>query len=176
MAKAKAKTMATPKGSAPAQRAAGVAIGNPVPDFTLPSTAGEPFRLAALRGAPVVLYFYPKDATSGCTLEAQEFRDLHAKLRRAGATVWGISRDSLASHARFRAAQALSFHLLSDAEEHACRLFDVIREKNMYGRKVMGIERSTFLVDSKGVLRQEWRKVKVAGHAEVVLEAVRALD
>lgn len=151
-------------------------LGEPVPDFTLPSTAGEPFRLAAARGAPVVLYFYPKDATSGCTLEAQDFRDLHAKLRRAGASVWGISRDSLASHARFRAAQELPFHLLSDAEEQACRLFDVIREKNMYGRKVMGIERSTFLIDSKGVLRQEWRKVKVAGHAEIVLEAVRALD
>jgi thioredoxin-dependent peroxiredoxin len=156
--------------------AAAAKVGDPVPDFTLPSTAGEPFRLGAHRGAPLVLYFYPKDATSGCTLEAQDFRDLHAKLRRAGATVWGISRDSLASHARFRAAQELPFHLLSDAEEHACRLFDVIREKNMYGRKVMGIERSTFLVDSKGVLRQEWRKVKVAGHAEIVLEAVRALD
>jgi peroxiredoxin Q/BCP len=175
MAKAKAGTAATPKTAAPRRRPAAVAVGNPVPDFTLPSTSGEPFQLAAARGAPVVLYFYPKDATSGCTLEAQDFRDLHARVRRAGATVWGISRDSLASHARFRAAQALPFHLLSDAEEQACRLFDVIREKNMYGRKVMGIERSTFLIDSKGVLRQEWRKVKVAGHAEVVLEAVRAL-
>jgi thioredoxin-dependent peroxiredoxin len=174
MAKAKAAT--TPKANTPARRTAAITVGKPVPDFTLPSSAGEPFRLSALRGAPVVLYFYPKDATSGCTLEAQDFRDLHAKLRRAGATVWGISRDSVASHARFRAAQALPFHLLSDAEERACRLFDVIHEKNMYGRKVMGIVRSTFLVDSKGVLRQEWRKVKVAGHAEAVLEALRALD
>jgi thioredoxin-dependent peroxiredoxin len=148
--------------------------GDPVPDFTLPSTAGEPFRLAANRGAPVVLYFYPKDATSGCTLEAQDFRDLHAKLRRAGASVWGISRDSLASHARFRAAQELPFHLLSDAEEQACRLFDVIREKNMYGRKVMGIERSTFLIDNRGLLQAEWRKVRVAGHAEAVLAALAA--
>ncbi|MEY2854383.1 MAG: hypothetical protein RL030_1515 [Pseudomonadota bacterium] len=158
------------------RRSVVVAAGNPVPDFTLPSTGSEPFSLAGLRGAPVVLYFYPKDATSGCTLEAQDFRDLHAKFRRTGATVWGISRDSLASHMRFRAAQQLPFHLLSDAEEQACRLFDVIHEKNMYGRKVMGIVRSTFLIDSKGVLRQEWRKVKVAGHAEVVLETIRALD
>lgn len=153
-----------------------IAIGKAVPDFTLPSTAGEPFRLSAQRGAPLVLYFYPKDATSGCTLQAQQFRDLHAKLRRAGATVWGVSRDSIASHERFRAAQRLPFHLLSDEGELACSLFDVIHEKNMYGRKVLGIVRSTFLIDSKGVLRQEWRKVKVPGHAEAVLEAVRAID
>jgi peroxiredoxin Q/BCP len=163
MAKARSSTAAAAK------------VGDPVPDFTLPSTAGEPFRLGAHRGAPVVLYFYPKDATSGCTLEAQDFRDLHAKLRRAGAAVWGISRDSLASHARFRAAQELPFHLLSDAEEQACRLFDVIREKNMYGKKVMGIERSTFLIDADGKLRREWRKVSVKGHAAEVLEAVNEL-
>jgi peroxiredoxin Q/BCP len=147
-----------------------------LPDFTLPSTSGEPFHLAAQRGAWLVLYFYPKDSTPGCTLEAQQFRDLHAKLRRAGASVWGISRDSLPSHERFRTAQKLPFHLLSDADETVCRQFDVIREKNMYGRKVLGIERSTFLIDPKGVLRHEWRKVKVADHAQDVLETLRALD
>ncbi|MDR2214729.1 MAG: peroxiredoxin [Nevskiaceae bacterium] len=169
MAKAKAKAKAKPA-------TATVNLDQPVPDFTLPSTAGEPFTLSAQRGTAVVLYFYPKDATPGCTLEAQQFRDLHAKLRRAGASIWGISRDSLASHERFRAAQKLPFHLLSDADESVCRLFDVIREKNMYGRKVLGIERSTFLIDQKGLLRHEWRKVKVADHAEIVLEALRALD
>ncbi len=113
--------------------------------------------------------------TSGCTLESQDFRDLAGRFRKAGAVILGISRDSLASHARFREKEALPFELLSDAGEKACQLFDVIREKNMYGRKVLGIERSTFLIDSQGVLRHEWRKVKVAGHAEAVLEAVRAL-
>ena len=153
-----------------------VKLGGPVPDFTLPSTAGVDFRLSAQRGSAVVLYFYPRDATSGCTVEAQEFRDHHSRFRKAGAVVYGISRDSLASHERFRAAQKLPFHLLSDPEEQACTLFDVIREKSMYGRKFMGIERSSFLIDSNGVLRQEWRKVRVAGHAENVLEAVRTLD
>ncbi len=152
-----------------------VSIGKKVPDFALPSTAGA-FRLSQLRGTAVVIYFYPKDMTSGCTLESQDFRDLHAKFRRAGARVFGISRDSLASHAKFRDKEGLPFDLLSDAEEKACRLFDVIREKNMYGRKVLGIERSTFLIDSEGVLRHEWRKVKVPGHAEDVLEALRSLD
>jgi thioredoxin-dependent peroxiredoxin len=154
---------------------AGVEIGKKVPDFSLPSTAGEDFRLKDLRGECVILYFYPKDMTSGCTLQSQAFRDMHAKLRSAGARVFGVSRDSLASHARFRDKEQLPFDLLADTEETACRLFDVIREKNMYGRKVMGIERSVFLIDSQGVLRQEWRKVKVPGHAEIVLEALRAL-
>lgn len=152
------------------------AVGKPLPAFSLPSTEGADFSPAAARGEILVLYFYPKDATPGCTTEAGDFRDLHAKFRRAGARVLGISRDSLASHAKFRDKQALPFHLLSDADETACKLFDVIREKNMYGKKVLGIERSTFLVDALGVLRREWRKVKVAGHAEEVLEAVRSLD
>ncbi|MGC4028127.1 MAG: peroxiredoxin [Steroidobacteraceae bacterium] len=154
---------------------ASITVGKKVPDFSLPST-GEDFRLSQLRGSAVVLYFYPKDMTSGCTLESQDFRDLHAKFRRAGARVFGISRDSLASHAKFREKEGLPFDLLSDADEKACHLFDVIREKNMYGRKVLGIERSTFLIDSQGVLRHEWRKVKVPGHAENVLEVLRALD
>lgn len=151
-----------------------VAVGKKVPDFALPST-GAAFRLSDLRGSAVVIYFYPKDMTAGCTLESQDFRDQHAKFRRAGARIFGISRDSLVSHAKFREKQALPFDLLSDTEEKACQLFDVIREKNMYGRKVLGIERSTFLIDSQGVLRQEWRKVKVPGHVEDVLEALRSL-
>jgi peroxiredoxin Q/BCP len=153
-----------------------VAVGSPLPAFSLPSTDGTAFSPADARGEVLVLYFYPKDATPGCTTEAGDFRDLQAKFRRAGVRVLGISRDSLASHAKFREKQALPFHLLSDGDETACKLFDVIREKNMYGKKVLGIERSTFLVDARGVLRQEWRKVKVAGHAEEVLEAVRSLD
>jgi thioredoxin-dependent peroxiredoxin len=152
-----------------------VKVGAAVQDFSLPSTEGADFRLADFRGKPLVLYFYPKDATSGCTTEAQHFRDLHARFRRAGAQVFGISRDSLASHAKFRAAQALPFHLLSDADEKACRQFDVIREKSLYGRKYMGVERSTFLIDRYGKLRQEWRKVKVADHAQEVLDSLRAL-
>jgi peroxiredoxin Q/BCP len=152
-----------------------VKLGAKVPDFVVPSTDGKDFRLAGCKDT-VVLYFYPKDATSGCTTEAQQFRDLHAKFRRAGAQVLGVSRDSLASHAKFRAAQELPFHLLSDTDEKVCKLFDVIREKSLYGRKYMGIERSTFLIDGSGKLRQEWRKVKVAGHAQEVLDSLRAND
>jgi peroxiredoxin Q/BCP len=153
-----------------------VVVDSPVPAFALPSTQGSEFRLADAKGTALVLYFYPKDSTPGCTTESEGFRDLHAKFRRAGVQVLGVSRDSLASHEKFRAKLSLPFHLLSDAEEKACRLFDVIREKNMYGRKVMGIERSSFLLDAKGILRREWRKVKVAGHAEEVLEAARSID
>jgi peroxiredoxin Q/BCP len=152
------------------------ALSRKVPDFTAASTAGTDFNLSKARGKAVVLYFYPKDATSGCTVEAQEFRDLHAKFKRAGALVLGVSRDTLKSHVKFREKEALPFDLLSDPDEALCKLFDVIREKSLYGRKYMGIERSTFLIDDKGVLRQEWRKVKVAGHAQEVLEALRSLD
>jgi thioredoxin-dependent peroxiredoxin len=152
-----------------------IEVGKKMPAFSAPSTAGEDFSLADARGKALVLYFYPKDATSGCTVEAQEFRDLHASFKRAGAQVLGVSRDSLKSHAKFREKEALPFHLLSDADETLCKLFDVIREKSLYGRKYMGIERSTFLIDDKGVLRHEWRKVKVAGHAQEVLDALRAL-
>jgi peroxiredoxin Q/BCP len=152
-----------------------VKVGAKVPAFRCASTDGE-FSLAQARGKTVVLYFYPKDATSGCTVEAGEFRDLHDKLKRAGAVVVGVSRDSLKSHEKFRDKESLPFHLLSDADEELCGLFDVIREKSLYGRKYMGIERSTFLIDGSGVLRREWRKVKVAGHAQEVLEAVRSCD
>jgi peroxiredoxin Q/BCP len=152
------------------------AIGKRVPEFTLPSSGGTDFSLSAQRGHKVVLYFYPRDATPGCTLEGENFRDLHPRFRRAGARVFGISRDSLASHAKFCAKYSFPFELLSDEDETACRLFDVIREKNMYGRKVLGIERSTFLIDSQGILQREWRKLKVDGHAEEVLEAARSID
>ena len=146
-----------------------------VPAFKAASTSGEEFALAGARGKSLVLYFYPKDATSGCTVQAQEFRDLADKFKRAGALILGVSRDSLKSHDKFREKQALPFHLLSDPDEKLCALFDVIHEKSLYGRKYMGIERSTFLIDGSGVLRREWRKVKVAGHAQEVLEAIRNL-
>ena len=122
-----------------------------------------------------MLYFYPKDMTAGCTRESQDFRDLHAAFRKAGAAVVGVSRDSLASHEKFTTKEKLPFPLLSDADEAVCKLFDVIKEKSLYGKKYMGIERSTFLLDEKGVLRHEWRKVKVPGHAEEVLEAAKSL-
>jgi thioredoxin-dependent peroxiredoxin len=157
-------------------RTAKPALGKQVPVFIAASTDGAQFSLADARGKAVVLYFYPKDSTSGCTVEAQEFRDLADKFRKAGAVILGVSRDSLKSHAKFREQQALTFHLLSDPDEALCRLFDVIREKSLYGRKYMGIERSTFLIDDKGLLRHEWRKVKVAGHAQEVLETLRSLD
>ena len=150
-------------------------VGAKVPDLRLPQSDGSEWRLADHAGRKVVLYFYPKDMTPGCTLEGQDFRRLHAAFARARTAVFGISRDSCASHARFREREGFPFELLSDADERACRLFDVIREKNLYGRKVLGIERSTFLVDAAGVLRREWRKVKVAGHAAEVLQAVKDL-
>jgi peroxiredoxin Q/BCP len=146
-----------------------------VADFTCPATGGKAVQLKSLRGKKVVLYFYPKDSTPGCTTEGQEFRDLHAKFRRAGAIIFGVSRDSLASHEKFKEKLELPFELLSDSDEKVCRQFDVIREKSLYGRKFMGVERSTFLVDEKGKLRQEWRKVRVKGHAEEVLESVKNL-
>ena len=152
-----------------------VAVGKKVPDCTLASTAGGEVRLKSLLGKKLVLYFYPRDNTPGCTLEGQQFAALNARFAKAGVTVFGISRDSIASHQKFRDKMGFPFALLSDPDEEACRLFDVIREKNMYGRKVMGIERSSFLIDAKGVLRQEWRRVKVEGHAQEVLAAAQAL-
>lgn len=152
-----------------------VAVGKTVPSFALPSTGGGTWSLADAAGSIVVLYFYPKDMTSGCTLESQQFRDLHGAFRRAGAQVVGISRDGLDSHRKFREKERLPFELLADEDEKVCRLFDVIREKSLYGRKYMGIDRSTFLIDAKGVLRREWRRVKVQGHAEEVLEAAKSL-
>ncbi len=153
-----------------------ITVGNPVPDFSLPATGGRNIHLSSLKGQPVVVYFYPKDNTPGCTTEGCDFRDHHPTFHKLGAVVLGVSRDSLESHEKFKAQHEFPFDLLADGDETLCRLFDVIREKNMYGRKVMGVERSTFLINGKGVLRQEWRKVKVAGHVEAVLAAVKALQ
>lgn len=152
-----------------------VAVGKKIPDFTSTATDGSPWRLKDHLGAPIVLYFYPKDMTSGCTVEAQDFRALQAQFRKADTTVVGVSRDSCASHVKFAQKEKLNFELLSDEDEALCRLFDVIKEKNMYGRKVMGIERSTFLIAADGTLAREWRKVKVEGHAAEVLAAAKAL-
>lgn len=146
-----------------------------VADFSASATRNNTIRLKDLRGRNVVIYFYPKDSTPGCTSEGQDFRDLHAKFRRQGAIVLGVSRDSIASHEKFRDKQKFPFDLISDPDEALCRKFDVIQEKTLYGRKFMGIERSTFLIDAAGKLRNEWRKVKVKGHAAEVLEAVKGL-
>jgi thioredoxin-dependent peroxiredoxin len=150
-----------------------VEVGSKIPSFSLPSTGGETFQLAP--GEKLVLYFYPKDMTSGCTTESQNFRDLYPAFRKAKVRVLGISKDSIKSHEKFKEKEKLPFELLSDEEEKVCKLFDVIQEKSMYGRKYMGIERSTFLIDDAGVLKREWRKVKVPGHAEEVLEAAKSL-
>jgi len=151
-----------------------VVIGQPVPDFSVASTTGEMLTAAAQQGRRYVLYFYPKDATPGCTLESQQFRDLYDQFQAANCDIYGVSRDSLKSHDKFRDNQCLPFPLLSDADETLCRLFDVIKTKNMYGKQVQGIERSTFLVDANGVLSHEWRKVKADGHAQAVLDVVLA--
>jgi len=144
-----------------------------VKDFKCAATGDQIIQLKALRGKNVVVYFYPKDATPGCTTEGQDFRDLHAKFRRRNTVILGVSRDSIASHEKFKDKQGFPFELLSDPDEKLCTQFDVIREKMLYGRKFMGIERSTFLIDADGKLRREWRKLKVKGHVEEVLEAVK---
>ncbi len=146
-----------------------------VDDFSLPATGDRTFTLSACQGSPVVLYFYPKDSTPGCTTEAQEFRDLHPQFVNAGAIVVGVSRDSIKSHENFKARQGLPFDLLSDAEELLCSRFAVIKLKSMYGKQVRGVERSTFVIDGKGVLRREWRGVKVTGHAQEVLDFITQL-
>jgi peroxiredoxin Q/BCP len=151
-----------------------IAVDQPVPDFTAAATGGD-FSLSGLRGKKVVLYFYPKDNTPGCTTEGLQFRDLYPKFEKAGAEIVGVSRDSIRSHDNFKAKLELPFPLISDAEETLCTLFDVIKMKKMYGKQVRGIERSTFLIDADGVLRREWRGVKVPGHVDEALEAVQAL-
>ena len=152
-----------------------IAVGKAVPDFELPATGDQILRLKDLKGKNVVLYFYPKDSTSGCTRESQDFRDLHARFSKLDAVILGISRDSLKSHDKFKTNECLPFELLSDEDETVCKLFDVIKPKNMYGKEVMGIERSTFLIDKTGMLRREWRKVKVEDHAAEVLQAIKDL-
>lgn len=147
----------------------------PLPDFELNATGSQRFRLSAFAGHPFVLYFYPKDDTPGCTDEGLQFRDLHEEFRKSGFTVFGISRDTVASHEKFKAKMSFPFELLSDPEEKACALFGVMKMKNMYGKKVRGIERSTFIIDKDGAIAKEWRGVKVAGHAQEVLDAAKAL-
>ena len=153
-----------------------VAEGNKAPDFELVATGGKPVRLSELRGRPVVVYFYPKDNTPGCTAEGQDFRDLYPRFRRRRTVVFGISRDTLKTHENFKAKHKFPFQLLSDPDEVACKRYDVIKMKNMYGRKVRGIERSTFLIDPEGVVRRVWRKVRVSEHATEVLAAVADLS
>jgi thioredoxin-dependent peroxiredoxin len=146
-----------------------------VPDFTLPATSGLSFNLSAQAGKIVVIYFYPKDSTPGCTTEGQNFRDLHDEFSAVDAVILGISRDSLKSHENFKAKQAFPFELGSDADEAVCNLFGVIKQKMMYGKQCRGIERSTFVIDRTGTLRREWRGLKVPGHVQEVLDFVKSL-
>ena len=150
-----------------------VEIGKRVPDFTLPATGDKSLSLKDFSGQNLVIYFYPKDNTSGCTLEGQDFRDQYKSFQQLNCQILGVSRDSVRSHENFCKKQEFPFDLLSDGDETLCKLFDVIHEKSMYGRKFMGLVRSTFLIDGKGVLRQQWRKVKVAGHVDAVLAALQ---
>lgn len=152
-----------------------IALDQPVADFTALATSDNEVSLSALKGSNIVIYFYPKDSTPGCTTEGQDFRNLHDEFKAQDTIIFGVSRDSIRSHENFKAKQEFPFELISDEAEALCQLFDVIKEKNMYGKKHIGIERSTFLIDKKGVLRKEWRKVKVKGHVEEVLDAVKEL-
>jgi peroxiredoxin Q/BCP len=149
--------------------------GTKVPDFTLPASGGTQWSLDGAAGKKLVIYFYPRDMTSGCTRESQDFRDLARAFAKAGTQIVGISRDPVVSHDKFVAKEKLPFPLLADTEEKVCKLFDVFKEKSLYGRKYLGVDRSTFLVDASGRLSQEWRGVKVPGHAEAVLEAAQRL-
>jgi peroxiredoxin Q/BCP len=151
-----------------------IEVGKKAPIFKLDGTAGQ-WSLTDALGGNVVLYFYPRDNTPGCTQEGESFAGHHAQFKKAKTVIVGISADSVASHEKFKQKMSFPFELLSDPEQAVCKLYDVIQEKSMYGKKFMGIERSTFLIDAKGVLRQAWRKVKVTGHAEAVLTAVKAL-
>ena len=153
-----------------------VALDQPVSDFQIPATGEKTVSLSALKGKQVVIYFYPKDSTPGCTTEGQGFRDHYAEFQAANTEVFGVSRDSLKSHENFKAKQAFPFELLSDKDEALCQLFDVIKLKKLYGKEYLGVDRSTFLIDKDGVLRHEWRGVKVPGHVEAVLEQVKQLN
>ena len=153
-----------------------VAIDQPVDDFQIPATSEKTISLSQLKGKQVVIYFYPKDSTPGCTTEGQGFRDHYAEFQAANTEVFGVSRDSLKSHENFKAKQGFPFELLSDKDEALCQLFDVIKLKKLYGKEYLGIDRSTFLIDAQGVLRQEWRGVKVPGHVDEVLAAAQALN
>lgn len=152
-----------------------VSVGKKLPAFSRPATGGKAWKRADAAGSKLVIYFYPRDNTPGCTKEGEAFRDLYPQFKKAGVQIVGISPDSVASHEKFKLKMAFPFELLADEDRAVCALFDVFKEKSLYGRKFMGVERSTFLVDAEGVLRQEWRKVKVPGHAEAVLAAAKAL-
>ncbi len=152
------------------------AIGKPAPAFDLPATGDQQINLSDLKGQKVVLYFYPRDATPGCTTESQDFRDASKAFSKANTVILGVSQDTIASHEKFKAKQSMPFELLSDESGEMCKQYDVIKLKKMYGKEFEGIERSTFLIDEKGKLRQEWRKVKVPGHVDEVLAAVTNLD
>lgn len=152
-----------------------VSVGKRIENFTLAATGDQNLSLSDYQGRSLIIYFYPKDNTTGCIREGQDFRDLYSQFNKAGADIVGVSRDSVRTHDNFRKKHEFPFHLLSDSEETLCKQFDVIKEKNMYGRKYMGIVRSTFLIDAEGILLQEWLKVRVPGHAQAVLDAVKAL-
>ena len=152
-----------------------VTINHPIEDFHFVATSGVNGKLSDYQGKKVVIYFYPKDNTPGCTSESKGFTEHHDEFEKAGTVILGVSKDSIKSHENFKAKYHMPFELISDQEERLCQLFDVIKLKNFMGKKYMGIERSTFLIDEKGVLRQEWRKVKVTGHVKKVLEAAKAL-
>ena len=152
-----------------------VSLDQPVADFSAAATSGQQVSLSALKGQQVVIYFYPKDSTPGCTTEGQGFRDQHPAFQAANTLVFGVSRDSLKSHENFKCKQEFPFELISDKDEALCQLFDVIKLKKLYGKEYLGIDRSTFLIDANGVLRREWRGVKVPGHVDEVLAAAQAL-
>ena len=151
-------------------------LNQSAPDFEIPATGDQSFRLSAMRGSPLVLYFYPKDNTPGCTDEGIQFRDLHSEFVKLKCSVFGVSRDTLKSHEGFKDKMSFPFELLADTEEIACKAFDVMKMKNMYGKQVRGIERSTFVIDKEGVIRNEWRGVKVPGHAQEVLNLVADVE
>lgn len=176
-ASAQDSTKRAPAKQVPASKPSGakVAVGKKVPAFSSLVTGGGSWKSSAAAGKNLVIYFYPRDNTSGCTKEGEAFRDLAPAFEQANTLILGVSTDSISSHEKFKAKYRFPFELLSDEQQQLCQLFDVIKEKSMYGRKFIGVERSTFLIDSGGVLRQEWRKVKVPGHAEAVLEAAKAL-
>lgn len=152
-----------------------VVIDQPVADFTAKATSEQTVTLSELRGKNVVIYFYPKDSTPGCTTEGQNFRDLIDEFTALDTVIFGVSRDGMRAHENFKAKQAFPFELISDPDEELCKQFDVIKLKKNYGREYMGVDRSTFLIDKEGVLRKEWRSVKVKGHVDEVLEVVKAL-
>ena len=152
-----------------------IEVGGRIPDLVVQATDEQSFRLSELRGRNVVLYFYPKDNTPGCTTEGQDFRDHYEEFENLNAVVLGVSRDDIKSHESFKTKQCFPFDLIADIDEELCRAFDVIKEKNLYGKKSMGIERSTFIIDEHGVLRREYRKVKVDGHVLAVLRDLREI-